>query len=107
MDKLYFDPKGVRQNGHVYTTLTHVKDIKSLYLLYKLQQTNFTLSEKVATKLRRLRENHSYQLEYSLYPTQIEYSLTILSLNTHSFSLYFEDIVTNYNLMNTNILCFQ
>lgn len=67
MDKLAFESKLVRQHGRVYTTLSHVKYIKSLYSLNKLEHINFSLSDKVVVELQRLRESASCQLEYDLY----------------------------------------
>ena len=55
MEKLAFDPKGVRKHRLVYTALSCVKDIKSLYLLNKLERSNFSLNEKVAIELNTLR----------------------------------------------------
>lgn len=55
MDRLAFDPNGVRKHGLVYITLYHVKDIKSLYFLNKLEHIKFSLSDKVVVELQRLR----------------------------------------------------
>lgn len=60
MDKLDFEPKGVRQHGIIYVSLSHVKYIKSLYLLNKLEHRKISLNYKVVVELDRLRENASY-----------------------------------------------
>lgn len=70
MDRLDFDPKGVRKHGLVYIALSHVKDIKSLYLLNKLEHIKLSLSDKVVIELQILRESASYQLEYNLYSVE-------------------------------------
>ena len=70
MDRLAFDPKGIREHGLVYTILSHIKDIKSLYLLSKLEEKIFSVFHKVATKIERFRHNVSLELEHSLYSLQ-------------------------------------
>ena len=36
LDNVAFDPSGIRKHGLVYTTLSHVRNIQSLYLLNAL-----------------------------------------------------------------------
>ena len=38
MEKLAFDPKEIQKHGIVYIALFHVKDIKFLYLLNKVEK---------------------------------------------------------------------
>jgi len=103
IDGFDFDPKGVRQHGRVYTSLSRVKDIKCLYLINKLEQRKFSLSNKVVNELQRIKQNASYELEYNLRSTKAIDKLTTCSLNTRSFLLHLEDIVFDYDLMNATL----
>lgn len=107
MDKLAFDPKGVRQCGLFYIAISRVKDIKSLYLLNKLEHSNFSLNDKVVIELNKLRQNASYELEYNIYQNKTIDDLTLCSLNTGNLSLHIKDIIVYYDLMSADILCFQ
>ena len=107
MDRLAFDPKGVKQHGLVYTALSRVKDINSLYLLSKLQQSNFSISNKALVEMKRLTKEAYYRHEYGLQSIQIDKYLVICSLNTRSLALHIEHISHDFDILNSSILCFQ
>jgi ATP-dependent DNA helicase PIF1 len=47
LDKVVFQPAGIRIHGLVYTTLSRVRSIESLYLLSPLTKDNFKVKHKV------------------------------------------------------------
>ena len=61
MDRLAFDPHGIHRHGLVYIALSRVRNIKSLYLINKLQSTNFKISQKVVCEMERLRKQSCYR----------------------------------------------
>jgi len=82
MNMLAFDPKGVKQHGLVYTTLSRVTNIQSLCLVTRLHQTNFSCCKKVLLEVDRLRKNAKYELQYGLTAIVNENCFLICSLNT-------------------------
>ena len=46
LDQIAFDPTGVTKHGLVYTALSRVRTIDSLYLINKLTQQNFHVKNK-------------------------------------------------------------
>ena len=61
MEGLEFDPKGVKKHGLVYTDLSRVKHIECLYLLNKLEESNFCICPKVAIEMERMQKNSPLQ----------------------------------------------
>ena len=51
MDNLSFDPIGIKQHGIIYTTLSHIRNVLSLYLLHELHPKNFVVSNKVKNEM--------------------------------------------------------
>jgi len=47
-DHLAFDLNGVDKHGLTYTTLSHIKNKKNIYLLQPLQMKNFQIDLSVA-----------------------------------------------------------
>ena len=82
MEKLAFDPKGIRRHGRVCTSLSHVKDIKSLYILNKLNQNNFTICQAIPIEINRLETDAYWQFQYGLHSIENYSDLIICSLNT-------------------------
>jgi hypothetical protein len=46
LDSVAFDPSGIRKHGLVFTTLSRVKNMESLYLLNPLTHKNFRVKQK-------------------------------------------------------------
>ena len=82
MNKLAFDPQGVKQHGLVYTTLSRVTNIRSLYLITKLQLGNFSPCAKFCLEIHRLQQNDQYELQFGFQAIAKENYLLICSLNT-------------------------
>jgi len=107
MDRLAFEPNGVIKHGLVYTTLSHVKDIKSPYLLSELQQSNFSVFGKFVLEMERLINKSHYRLEYSLDSMPRKKCFLICSLNTWSLSLHIEHIAHDNEIMNVHAIRLQ
>ena len=56
LDNVAFDPSGIRKHGLVYTTLSCVRNIQSLYLLNALTKDNFRVKQKIASEMERLQK---------------------------------------------------
>ena len=52
LDGLAFDPIGIITHGLVYTALSQVKTMDSLYLIQKLSQENFYVNKKVVIEMK-------------------------------------------------------
>lgn len=107
MDRLAFDPYGIKQHGLVYTALSRVRNIKSLYLVNKLQPTNFSVSQKVVCEMERLRTESSFQFHYEMHSKADNDSLLLSCLNTQSLPLHIEHIANDDDLINADILCLE
>jgi ATP-dependent exoDNAse (exonuclease V) alpha subunit len=55
LDSVAFDHAGIRIHGLVYTAMSRVKSIDSLYLLSALTKDNFKVKHKVDIEMQRLR----------------------------------------------------
>jgi hypothetical protein len=55
LDSVVFDPIGIQIHGLVYTTLSRVISIESLYFLSTLTKYNFKVKHKVDIEMQRLR----------------------------------------------------
>jgi hypothetical protein len=54
LDSVSFDPTGIQIHGLVYTTLSHVRNIESLYFLNSLKMDNFKVKQKIDIEMQRL-----------------------------------------------------
>ena len=52
LDRLAFNPINIRAHGLVYTTLSRVKSMDSLFLVHKLSQQNFSVNKKLTTEMK-------------------------------------------------------
>jgi endonuclease/exonuclease/phosphatase (EEP) superfamily protein YafD len=84
-----------------------VRSIDSLYLLSPLTKDNFKVKQKVDIEMERLRTTVKWQLHYDYQSIQTNSSLSILSLNTRSLNAHMDDILNDYDLMQSDILCLQ
>jgi hypothetical protein len=107
LDNVAFDPVGVRRHGLVYTTLSHVRSTKSLYLLSPLTMDNFNVKQKIIVEMQHLRSDANWTLEYDSRSMQLESCISIFSLNTHSLHVHINDIASDYDTMQSDILCIQ
>jgi hypothetical protein len=107
LDKLAFDPSNIRTHGLVYTTLSRVKTMNSLFLIQKITQENFCVNKKVTTEMKRLLENQSWKLDYVQSSITCSNRLSIVTLNTCSLHAHLDDILQDEDLMSNMILCFQ
>ena len=106
MDRLAFDPHPVYQHGLVYTALSRVKTIETLYLIHKVQHHNFTVSHKVNKEMDRLRNQAQWKLQHSL-PFLSPIDFILCSLNTRSLPLHAKEIIHDHDFLKATILCFQ
>ena len=107
MDRLAFDPTGIQVHGLVYTTLSCVRNIELLYLLNALTNNNFKVKQKVNCEMQRLQITTKWKLEYDYSSIQSLRSILILSLNTCNLHAQLSDICSDYDMMQSNILCLQ
>ena len=107
MDKLAIDPIGIKQHGLIYTTLSRIRNVSSLYLLHELHPKFFVVSNKVKNEMQRLENITNWKLECNIHYLQ-DFGYSVLcSLNTRSFSLHLENIFAESDLMCSNFLCLQ
>jgi hypothetical protein len=107
LDNVAFHPVGIRINGLVYIALSHVRSIDSLYLLSPLTKDNFKVKQKVDIAMERLRTTTKWKLHYDYQFIQTNSSVSILSLNTRNLNAHMNDILNDYDTMQSNILCLQ
>jgi len=107
LDNVAFQPTGIQIHGLVYTTLSRVKSIDSLYLLSPLTKDNFKVKQKVDIEMEQLKTTAKWQLHYDYQSIQTNSSVSILSLNTRSLNAHMDDILNDYDIMKSNILCLQ
>ena len=99
LDNVAFQPVGIQIHGLVYTTLSCVKSIDSLYLLSLLTKDNFKVKQKVYIEMEWLRTTVKWQLYYDYQFIQTNSSVSILSLNTRSLNAHMDDILNDYDTM--------
>jgi hypothetical protein len=107
LDSVAFDPVGIRIHGLVYTTLSCVKNIDSLYLLSPLTKDNFKVKHKVDIEMQRLKTSAKWHLQYDYQSIQTNSSVSILSLNTCNLHAHMDDILNDHDTMQFDILCPQ
>jgi ATP-dependent exoDNAse (exonuclease V) alpha subunit len=72
LDGLAFDPTGVTQDGLVYTALSRIKNISSIYLIQKLTPKKFHVNTKVSNEMTRLETIVPWKLEFAKKTTTIQ-----------------------------------
>ena len=107
LDRLAFDPSNIRTHGLVYTTLSRVRSMNSLFLLQKLTQENFHVNKKIAEEMKQLIANGLWKVDNVQKSISTRNKLSIASLNTRSLQAHLDDILGDEDLMNSMILCFQ
>jgi exonuclease III len=107
LDNVAFDPTGIRIHGLVYTTLSRVRNIESLYLLNALKMDNFKVKQKIDIEMQRLRSTAKWELSCDLDSKKSSTSISILTLNTRSLHSHMDDILNGYDTMQSDILCLQ
>jgi len=107
LDKLAFDPSNIRTHGLVFTTLSRVKTMNSLFLIQKITQENFCINQKVTTKMKRLLENQSWKLDYVQSSIKCFDRISIVTLNMRSLHAHLDDILQDDDLNSTMIICLQ
>jgi exonuclease III len=78
-----------------------------LYLLSALTKDNFKVKHKVDTEMQRLRTSAKWHLQYDYQSIQTNSSVSILSLNTCNLHAHMNDILNDYDTMQSDILCLQ
>jgi hypothetical protein len=91
----------------VYTTLTRVKTIDSLYLLKPLSQNNFHVANKVLDEMNRLTTNASWIVEDIERPNWSINNFSISTLNTRSLWKHLGDVVQDKDLIENMVVFFQ
>jgi exonuclease III len=107
LDRVAFDPAGIRIHGLVYTALSRVRNIESLYLLHPLKMDNFKVKQKIDIEMQRLRTIAKWNLAYDLESIKSSTNISILTLNTRSLHAHMNDILNDYDTMQADILCLQ
>ena len=107
MDKLVVDPIGIKQHGLIYTSLSCIRNVSSLYLLHELHPKNFVVSNKVKNEMQRLENIANWKLECNIRYLQDSGYSVLCSLNTRSFSRHLDNIFAESDLMHSNFLCLQ
>ena len=93
LDSVAFDPAGIQIHGLVYTTLSRVRSIDSLYLLSALTKDNFKFKHKVDIEMQRLRTTAKWHLQYDYQSIQTNSYVSILSLNMCNLHAHMDDIL--------------
>ena len=104
---LAFEPSHISTHVLVYTTLSRVKTMESLYLVNKLTQKNFHVNKKIVEEMRHLTTNALWKLGYIQTPITNTNTLSVATLNTRSLYAHINDIVHDKDLMNIIILYIQ
>ena len=107
LDNVAFDSSGIRKNGLVYTDLSCVRNMQSLYLLNALTKDNFRVKEKIASEMERLKKDAKWELGYYSQSINLDSSISILSLNTRNLQAHIDDVLNDYDLMQSDILRLQ
>jgi exonuclease III len=68
---------------------------------------NFNVKQNIIVEMQRLCNDANWNLEYDWQSIQLESCISILSLNTHSLHAHINDIVSDYDTMQSDILCIQ
>ena len=76
-------------------------------MLNALTKDNFRVKEKIASEMERLQKDAKWELGYYSQSINLDSSISILSINTHNLQAHFDDVLNEYDLMQSNILCFQ
>jgi hypothetical protein len=99
LDHLTFDLTHVTKHGSTYIALLtiHSKKKKKFPLLNKC----FQVDHLVQKKMFRLKTNSQYKLAIVYLKSYHSIFFFIESLNTHSLTLHFEDILEDPNLTTT------
>jgi exonuclease III len=107
LDSVAFDPIGIQIHGLVYTTLTRVRSIDSLYFLSALTKDNFKVKHKVDIEMQCLRTSTKWHLQYDYQSIQTNSFVSILTLNIRNLHAHMDDILNDYDTMQSDILCLQ
>jgi exonuclease III len=107
LDSVSFDPTGIRIHGLVYIALSCVRSIDSLYLQSPLTKDKFKVKHKVDIEMKRLRTTTKWHLQYDYQSIQTNSYVSILSLNTHNLHAHMDNILNHYDIMKSDIMCFQ
>jgi exonuclease III len=65
------------------------------------------VKQKVNIEMQHLQSSAKWTLEYDSQSIQSESSISILSLNTHNLNAHINDILNDYDIMQSDILCLQ
>jgi hypothetical protein len=107
LDNFAFQPVGIRIHGLVYIALSRVRSIDSLYLLSHLTKDNFKVKHKVDTEMQRLLTSAKWHMQYDYQSIQTNSYVSILLVNTHNLNAHMNDILNEYDTMQSDISCLQ
>jgi hypothetical protein len=107
LDSVTIHPTRIQIHGLVYTTLSHVRSIDSLYLLSPLTKDNFKVNHKFDIEMQHLRTTPKWHLQYDYQSIQTNSFVSILSLNMRILHAHMDDIINDYATMQYDILCLQ
>ena len=107
MDKLCFDPIGIKQHGLVYTALSCIRDISFLYILCKLKTTHFVVGKKVRLENKILEKTSSWKIDLNVCSFQTSGHIVLCSINTRLFSIHSKNILADHDFMYAYFLCIQ
>ena len=57
LDRVVFDPSRIQRHGSMYTTMSYVRNTKSLYLLNALTMNKFNSKQNIATEMEHLQSD--------------------------------------------------
>jgi hypothetical protein len=104
-DRLAFDLTSVIKHGLTYIPLSHICSKEHSYLLSPLTNKTFQVDTLVQEEMHRFRTTTQYELTLISLKSYCTKFVIIESLNTHSLTLHFQNILANQNLLTSHILC--
>jgi hypothetical protein len=107
LNSVVFNPVGIRIHGLVYTSLSRFRNIESLYFLSTLTKDKFKLKHKDDTEMQHLQTCAKWHLQYDYQSIQTNSYVSILSLNTRNLNAHMNDILNDYETMQSDIMCLQ
>lgn len=81
--------------------------MKSLFLLKPLQKKNFKVKHEIIVEIDHLRKTAKWELDYNYQSLHTHSCTSVLSLNTRNLETYIINVLNDYDLMDSEILCLQ
>ena len=65
------------------------------------------MKQNIASEMERLEKDTKWELRYDSQSINLDSSISILSLNKRNLQAHIDDVLNDYDLMQSNILCLQ